>query len=403
MTESIIQFGLIAAAALAAGSFAGWVFRGAATRRELESLSDEWRLKYDEAVRQRDRFRVETETLRNSLEEQQAALRRQEIAVGRGQTELESTREKMKSLSKEMFAIGAERDSLKNIVSNSNSVLAKAKQQVASLEREFVKAGNFYKGELEKAFEKRKALEMKTDGAKADQESLSNLLDASRSETESVNKMLASAQSRLKSFDALEASVIRLEAENAGLRHDATRNKQEIDALERDVAELDELKVQNKELAHCLQSIENSRQQYEYDAKRYRNQAEQSTHLSDTLQMKLEDVEKNLADMAKKQEDAMHAARETGSAANPASKANGHAPPREIDDLTEIVGIGKAFQQMLHDLDVYSFREIAQFGPGDIARVNMELKEFKGRMEQDDWIGQAKELLFKKYGEAEAV
>jgi predicted flap endonuclease-1-like 5' DNA nuclease len=33
----------------------------------------------------------------------------------------------------------------------------------------------------------------------------------------------------------------------------------------------------------------------------------------------------------------------------------------------------------------------------DIARVNAKLKEFRGRMEQDDWIGQAKELLFKKH------
>ena len=53
---------------------------------------------------------------------------------------------------------------------------------------------------------------------------------------------------------------------------------------------------------------------------------------------------------------------------------------------------------MLHKLGIYSFRQIANFGPTDIARVNMELKEFKGRMEQDDWVGQAKELYFEKYG-----
>jgi predicted flap endonuclease-1-like 5' DNA nuclease len=38
----------------------------------------------------------------------------------------------------------------------------------------------------------------------------------------------------------------------------------------------------------------------------------------------------------------------------------------------------------------------------DIARVNTKLKEFKGRMEQDDWIGQAKELLFKKHSGADS-
>jgi predicted flap endonuclease-1-like 5' DNA nuclease len=35
-----------------------------------------------------------------------------------------------------------------------------------------------------------------------------------------------------------------------------------------------------------------------------------------------------------------------------------------------------------------------------VARINSELKEFRGRIEHDDWIGQAKELHFKKYGQA---
>ena len=43
-------------------------------------------------------------------------------------------------------------------------------------------------------------------------------------------------------------------------------------------------------------------------------------------------------------------------------------------------------------------QKIAALDLGDIARVNAELKDFKGRMEQDDWIGQAKDLHFKKYG-----
>ena len=51
-----------------------------------------------------------------------------------------------------------------------------------------------------------------------------------------------------------------------------------------------------------------------------------------------------------------------------------------------------------NDLGIVSFRQIADFGIADVARVNSELKESKGRLEQDDWIGQAKDLLLKKYG-----
>jgi len=59
--------------------------------------------------------------------------------------------------------------------------------------------------------------------------------------------------------------------------------------------------------------------------------------------------------------------------------------------------VGKVFEQALHKLGVFSYRQIAAFGVSDIARINRKLKEFKGRMEQDDWVGQAKELHFKKY------
>ena len=72
---------------------------------------------------------------------------------------------------------------------------------------------------------------------------------------------------------------------------------------------------------------------------------------------------------------------------------------KENDDLQQIVGIGKAFELTLHELGIYNFKQIAAFDLGDIARVNAELKDFKGRMEQDDWIGQAKDLHFKKYGQ----
>jgi len=73
------------------------------------------------------------------------------------------------------------------------------------------------------------------------------------------------------------------------------------------------------------------------------------------------------------------------------------APDGEPDDLTEIVGIGKVFEATLHDLGVYHYRQIAAFGSAEIAQINEELKEFKGRIEHDDWIGQAKELQFRKY------
>jgi predicted flap endonuclease-1-like 5' DNA nuclease len=398
MTDSVLQLGLYLTAAAVLGAVLGWLIRGTSSKGALEKLNDKWHVKFDDAARQRDRFNSENAKLRSSIEAQQTLVNKHELAASKMRTGLESATEKIKSLSKDVFSLTAERDELRGKFNNSHQALNTANQQVAELEAEFIKAGSFYKSELEKAFDKRKSLQKKVEDAKLEHESLSNLLQASRSENESVGKMLVSAQTRLDNLDALEQRAIELEAENAELRHDATRTRQEMDALRRDVAEFDELRIQNKELAHCLRSMENSRKQYERDALRYREQADQSEKQTETLRMKLDDVEQSFADMAKQHDEALKIARKEKAA----KTTNGQTPAeQEVDDLTEIVGVGKVFQQTLNDLGIFSYRQIASFDASDVARVNMQLKEFKGRMEQDDWIGQAKELHFKKYGVTE--
>jgi predicted flap endonuclease-1-like 5' DNA nuclease len=398
MSGTFFQFGLYLLAAGVLGLGLGWFVRGVSNKSGLEKLNDKWHVKFDDAARQRDQFNAENIKLRTSIEAQQAVMHRHELAASKRRTEFESLAERVKSQTKDLFAVSAERDEFRNKSNDTFQALNIAKHQIGDLEAEFVKSGQFYKSELEKAFEKRKALEAKIADAKLEHESLSNLLDAARSEHESVNRMLAAAQTRLDNLDVLEQQVIALEAENAQLRHDASGSIQEIKALRRDVAEIDELKIQNKELAHCLKSMENSRRQYEIDANRYREQADQSEKHSETLRMKLDTVEQSFAEIAEQHDEALAIAKKN----EVPKKTNGKKlVEQETDDLTEIIGIGKVFQQTLNDLGIFSYRQIASFGPADVARVNKELKEFKGRMEQDDWIGQAKELHLKKYGATE--
>ena len=396
MNLSTPELVFVIGATLLAGATLGWFMRKAAATHQIRRLQDEWQLKFDETARQRDRINSENTKLRTSYEAQLALLQKHELAASRVRTEFESAIEKTRSLEKQLFASGAERDEVQRKADQFKGELASARYAVAEVNEEFKKAGAFYKNELQKAFEKRRDLEARYDDAKAEHESLSNLLAASRAETKSVNKMLNAAQARLENIDAMEQKVIGLEAENAQLRHDKAAAIQDVESLQREVGEIEELKVQNRELAHCLQSMEHSRRQYEKDAKRYREKAEQSDKRSETLSVRLDDVEKSFAEMAQQHDEALKVARRV----EKTPESNGlDKLELEIDDLTRIVGIGKVFQQTLHDLGIYSYRQIASFGPSDIARVNMELKEFKGRMEQDDWIGQAKELLFEKYGE----
>jgi predicted flap endonuclease-1-like 5' DNA nuclease len=91
------------------------------------------------------------------------------------------------------------------------------------------------------------------------------------------------------------------------------------------------------------------------------------------------------------------AARTPLGAAPRASGAGGTAPPGldrpegEPDDLQQISGIGPGIETTLHRLGIFHFRQIAAFTPENVAWVNQRLR-FRGRIEREDWIGQAKRL-----------
>ena len=385
---------------LGAGAVAGilaWLVRGMIARRQTIGLIDAWESRVDDLSRKRDGLLTEANKYRATIEAQQAEMHQSEQAVQRSNTSLNSAVEKINSLSKDLFTLRAEREDSKLKLVTFQNALNSVRFKSQELQREFIKSREFYKAELRKAFEKRQALEVSIDNARAEQDSLRNLLTGSRSEQESVNRMLESARNRLAEIDKLERDVIRLEADNAQLTHDAALARQEIESLKRDVTELDELKVQNDEMSAVVKSMESSRRQYEEDAKRYQGVASESEKQSETLRIRLDEVEKNFLEFEEQQQNAIKQARQEAATAND-PHAYDDEPAQEVDDLKQIIGIGKVFEGALNELGVYSFRQLANFGMADIARVNAKLKEFRGRMEQDDWIGQAKELLFKKYG-----
>ena len=388
---------LLIAGGILAGGLLGWLLASLGGNRRLGKSESDWRARYEKALQQIEKLKTQSRALETSLEtERTAGLKFKQAAV-RAKTELDSLREKANTLAKNVFTLGAERDQLNSQLEASTKLVHAARLQIGDLQNEFQKSKDFYTTQIKSAVEQRQLLEGKIDDARHEQESLNNLLEASRSEHESVSRLLASAQARLEGLEKLENKVVALEADNADLRHQATLATREAETLQHDVAELKELKNQNKELAHCLQSMENSRKQYEADAKRYRSQYEQAEKQSDTLRMKLGNIEENFIAMREAEDEV----RTAGQGSNDNTPPFGLAEPDgEPDDLTEIVGIGKVFEQMLHELGVFHFRQIAAFGPGDVARINSELKEFRGRIEHDDWIGQAKELHFKKHGQA---
>jgi predicted flap endonuclease-1-like 5' DNA nuclease len=76
----------------------------------------------------------------------------------------------------------------------------------------------------------------------------------------------------------------------------------------------------------------------------------------------------------------------------------GRAMPTDADDLKDVVGIGPFLERKLHSLGIYTFRQISNFAKEDCKQVNEIIEFFPGRIDRDDWVGQAKTLHERKYG-----
>ena len=65
------------------------------------------------------------------------------------------------------------------------------------------------------------------------------------------------------------------------------------------------------------------------------------------------------------------------------------------DDLKKLTGVGPALEKKLHEQGVTTFAQIASWGPEEIADMDDKLS-FKGRIERDGWVDQAKALEAEK-------
>ncbi|MCY7357012.1 MAG: hypothetical protein LH609_06005 [Rudanella sp.] len=70
----------------------------------------------------------------------------------------------------------------------------------------------------------------------------------------------------------------------------------------------------------------------------------------------------------------------------------GRASAADADDLKDIVGVGPFLERKLHAIGIYTFRQVANFTKDDIDKVNDIIEFFPGRIERDNWVGQAADL-----------
>lgn len=66
--------------------------------------------------------------------------------------------------------------------------------------------------------------------------------------------------------------------------------------------------------------------------------------------------------------------------------------PDEKDDLTSIKGIGPFIEKRLNMLGIYTFKQLSELTPELIDRVGNAIEFFPGRIERENWIGQARDF-----------
>ncbi len=78
--------------------------------------------------------------------------------------------------------------------------------------------------------------------------------------------------------------------------------------------------------------------------------------------------------------------------AKPAAAKAGTGKTAGQDDLKQLSGVGPALERKLHEAGVTTFAQIAAWTPEDVAAMDEKLS-FKGRIEREGWIEQAKKLV----------
>ncbi len=70
----------------------------------------------------------------------------------------------------------------------------------------------------------------------------------------------------------------------------------------------------------------------------------------------------------------------------------GYASESERDDLTKITGVGPYIEQKLNEIGIYTYDQLSRLAWEDIQTITELIDFFPGRMERDNWVGQAEAL-----------
>jgi len=222
---------------------------------------------------------------------------------------------------------------------------------------------------------------------------------------------LAQLQSK---FNLVSGKLDALEKENVTLKADIKKGEalsssySDYDAIK---AKAEALETENAELMSNLQNSKALNESFsDYDALKGKigDLGEENAELKQRLALlstELDDANTKNNNMAAMAAAAVLPVEE--SSEEKASKAQAEvkaalgsriaaASADQKDDLKLINGVGPFIEQKLNNLGIYTFEQISQFDDELSNQVTDAIEFFPGRIQRDDWVGQAKILLGQK-------
>ncbi len=289
---------ILIALATAAGAAAGYFIAFAISKQRIATIIGRAENKIHAAAAEREKAVKRYQDARDAVK----ALK---IQTNDALDQRATAIEKLTVMIRNVQALRAERAATKEKIKSLQNSLTAVHQRTLSLQREFEKAGQFYKRELHKSFRKRQQLETDLKKARAEQEAFEKRIKESVLEHGSPEEMVTAAQLRFGQIEMLERAVDRLEAENKDLKEEIRQRKDDYESVRKELKELDELRIHNQHLVRALEALEESRQQHEQEAEQARSKADESEQLSETLRMRLSNLEESFAAIEEDQQRAI--------------------------------------------------------------------------------------------------
>jgi predicted flap endonuclease-1-like 5' DNA nuclease len=213
-----------------------------------------------------------------------------------------------------------------------------------------------------------KKLRLEAERLKDDIDRLSQQNQKLRDEADSIRaerNTLTEEYSKLKGFVVMEKQSAEMEMRDA--KREAQRYKSESERLRRDVESL------NKTIARLSADLEELNRKDEELKRRLRE---------DQVKLEVEKQNVKLTERDRFEREKQKLLESIGIVAE-----------SDKEDLQQIRGIGPFIEKKLHTIGVYAIKQLASFTKDDVERATKLIKYFPGRIERDNWIFQAKEIM----------